>query len=117
MTRRLIAGVVLALAVLAACGEGNVLEQGQVVDREYDDPDTWTTYGSTCVARNRDGWCTFSIPTSSTHHDDAHWKLRVIGVDDEGKERREWHEVTETLYDIGQMGVVINFRTGQTVPR
>lgn len=107
----------IGLWVLAGCGEGNVLEEGEVIDRRYDDPDTWTTHGSTCMVRSKDGWCTVSIPTSTTHHDDAHWELRVVGFDDEGKERREWHGVTETLYDLAQVGQVVNFPESRVVPR
>lgn len=112
-------GVLLVLAILlGGCGEGNVLEQGEVVERRYDDPDTWTTYGSICIARDaQTGVCTFSMPTSNTHHDGPHWELRVVGFDSEGKERREWHEVTETLYELGQVGVTVNFPQGRVVPR
>jgi hypothetical protein len=103
----------LSLVLLAACGPENVLEEGEVIDRDYDDPDTW--WGSQCYAYGQNGMCTASMPVQ--HHDDAHWFLRIAGYDDEGKLRREWHEVTQTLYDMGDDGLYINLSDGSIVQR
>lgn len=105
--------IILPLTLLVGCGPGNVLEEGEVVGRSYDDPDRW--WSSMCVSRNNNGICTVSIPVEET--DDAHWYLTVVGYDKEGKQREETHEVTETLYNIGVSGVTVNFKTQEVVPK
>lgn len=109
--RRLLSALVAVVALLG-CGEGNKLKQGTVIARDYDDPDTW--WSTICVARNKDGWCTLSMPVEE--HDGPHWRLQVRGYDEDGKEREEWHGVTETLYDLGEVGVVVNFPEDRVVP-
>lgn len=108
--KRLLVGLA---AALLACAPENVLEQGEVVERSYDDPDTW--WSSICISYNSNGACAMSMPVQE--HDDAHWELKVIGYDKDGKQRSEWHEVTETLFNLGEVGVTVNFPEMRVVPR
>lgn len=119
MTRRVIAGALLVLTLGAACAEPNVLDQGTVVDREYDDPDTSTSmYCQVYYPTNPNGGgggC--MIWGEDTDYDGPHWKVQVIGRDAKGKEHKEWHEVTERFYEIAKLGVVINFPNEEVVPQ
>ena len=85
-----------ALLVLAACGRPT-LTAGEVVGREYDDPDTWTD--TLCVSYDKNGWCTVRIPQE--HHDEAHWFLTIRGPHPDPS-KNEWVtdrvEVTEREY-------------------
>ena len=112
--RHLISTILAAFTfAITACGPGNVLKEGEVVGRSYDDPDSWWT--TMCVAYNKNGWCSVSIPIEE--HDDAHWYLTVTGRDEKGKEHEEKHEVTETLWNLGQEGVTVNFDMQGVVPK
>lgn len=110
--RRLI--VILALLVAAAaCGPKNVLKEGEVVDHDYDDPDTWTTLD--CAAYDGNMRCLVYV--NNTHHDGPHWKIQIVGDDDEGKQRKEWHEVTQTLHDAVQVGQYVRLSDQSIVLR
>jgi hypothetical protein len=106
--RRLLA----ALVLVAACGMGNKLDQGEVIEKSYDDPD----HGSQlyCASYTKYG-CALWLTRET--YDGPHWKLRVVGFDDDGKERKEWHEVTQTLYETADVGVTVNFPEDRVVPR
>jgi hypothetical protein len=96
---RLLRAAILALVILAACSEPNVLTSGRVVGKEYDDPDEWVTHGSTCIVYDDDGWtCLVAMPTSQRHFDGPHWKVQIEGSHD-GKVKREWYEVTDFRYN------------------
>lgn len=104
----------IALIALFGCGDQNVLKQGTVVERKYDDPDSW--WSTMCVAHDPKTYaCTFSMPVEE--HDGPHWSVKVVGYDEDGKKREEWHGVTETLYDLAQVGVVVNFPEDRVVPQ
>lgn len=109
--KRLVLAVIL-LALLA-CGEGNQLDQGEVIEKNYDDPDTWTSLY--CASYGQNGGCILWLPM--THQDGPHWSLRVVGVDDEGEQRKEWHEVTQTLYETANIGMTVNFPEDRVIPR
>ncbi len=104
--KSLLLSALVALVLVAACGEQNKLKEGEVVERRYDDPDSWLQPipcgQSMCLIPMEDG---------------PHWEVRVIGVDDEGKQRKEWHEVTESLFEIADIGVTVNFLEHRTVPK
>lgn len=110
MKRAFCVAIVLAFF---ACGAKNVLDEGEVVGKSYDDPDSWWT--SMCVAYHKDGWCQVSIPVQQT--DDAHWFIDIIGYDDEGKQREETHEVTQTLYEMAQNGLTVRLSDQSIVPK
>lgn len=110
--RRLLAASVLALIALS-CSDGNVLTRGEVIEKDFDDPDTGSELY--CSAYRSNGVCLLWL--SRDTYDGPHWKLRVVGVDDEGKERREWHEVTETLYELAEVGLTVDFPGDRVVPR
>lgn len=102
----------------AACGEPNVLTEGEVLRREYDDPDEDRWWSSQCVSYDpKTHACTFSIPVEHVDHDGPHWYVDIRGVDKEGKWREETHEVTQTLYDIALEGVYLNLNDGSIVHR
>ena len=61
MKKGMIAGMILLL--LTACGPQ--LEQGKVVNKKYDDPDTWVT--TSCVMYGKYGCQAYS--TQTHHHD------------------------------------------------
>lgn len=107
----LVAGLVAA-ALLLGCAPKNVLTQGTVIEKSYDDPDDWSTLY--CAAQGKYG-CTLWLPQD--HHDGPHWSLRVVGRDDKGKEHKEWHEVTEVFYGEIVMGDVVNFPNMRRVPQ
>ena len=91
--KHLLLAAVLVLA--AACGgQGNKLTHGKVIEKSYDDPDSWTTL--VCAAYGQNGICTVYV--TQTHHDPAHWELRIRGYDTDEKVRKEWHEVSEATY-------------------
>lgn len=117
LTACAIIGILAAVAFLIGCAEPNRLEEGRVLERSYDDPDTWTETDSYCMARSSNGWCTMTGYSSYERHDGPHWHLKVVGFDKDGKERTETHEVTETLYQLGQVGVVVNFAENRVVPK
>lgn len=102
--RRMMLAVVLAVVAFAGCGEGNKLEQGRILQKEYDDPDSWWT--TQCVSYGKYG-CSLSIPVEE--HDGPHWSVRVVGYDKDSKQYKEWHEVTETLFDEVVIGDTVNF--------
>lgn len=100
--RVLLAGVAVAgVALVTACVVAvihyeppppNVLTYGEVVEKSYDDPDDWFIPINT-------GKSVILIP----QHDDAHWWLRVRGVD--GSEQLlEWHEVGQMAYEYLGVG-------------
>lgn len=116
--RKIGSAALLALLVLGACGEGNQLTEGDVVGKEYDDPDTERWWSSMCAARDaRTGVCTMSIPVEHVDHDDAHWYLTIVGYDEDGKQLEEKHEVTQTLYDLAHNGLHVDLSDQSIVPR
>lgn len=91
----------LPLLFLPYCGKDNVLTSGTVVDKSYDDPDTFITYQ--CYSYRQDGGCSFSMPVE--HTDAPHWRIKVEGPDpDDGDTIQEWHAVTESVYDSVNVG-------------
>lgn len=111
-TRLAIAALTLALT-FGACAPPNVLEEGEVIGHDYDDPDTWTTLD--CAAYGANMNCIFYMTT--THHDSAHWFLQIVGNDKDGKERKEWHEVTQTFHDEVDAGQYVHLADESIVPR
>lgn len=106
-----VAAAVLAGAVLAACGGGNVLDGGTVVGRDYDDADSW--WSVQCMAYDK-GVCTMQMPIE--HHDPAHWYLTIEGRH-EGKLLREDHEVSaDAFYEI-EDGTEVDLRDGGGIAR
>jgi len=89
-----------ALLALAACGEPNQLDRGTVVGRDYDDPDQ--VADQYCVSYDPNGWCRQWF--TSYHTEPANWTLQIRGYGDDGKERTEWHDVTEADYDRHPVG-------------
>ena len=93
--------VVLAALLLAGCAGGaNRLHSGTVVDKHYDDPDTFTIWQ--CAGFDSKGQCTVRYPQTIT--EPAHWSIRVKGTDAEGKARTEWHTVDEATYERLHVG-------------
>lgn len=107
----------LAVLSLLGCVEGNELTQGEVLEKSYDDPDTWTETSSYCMVRSKNGICMAYGYSSYERHDGPHWSVRVVGFDDEGEERTEWHEITETLFELADVGQTVNFPNMKVVPR
>lgn len=105
-------GAVILLFALMGCVEPNVLEEGQVVKKEYDDPDDWDT--SYCIYEDEDNFC--YVWGTEHHHDDAHYYLKVHGTY-KGKDRTETHEVTEYLFNIVSERDIVNFPNQQRIPR
>lgn len=96
------AAMALAMAtVFTACGDDNVLTSGKVIDKRYDDPDTWTEL--MCVSRDTKTYaCTFWMPVD--HSDGPHWFLQIQGYDTKEHRHVEWHEVSEAAYSNLHIG-------------
>lgn len=98
---------VLVLA-LAACGAPDA---GRVVEKQYDDADTWIemrpTYTTTC---NAQGICTQQqtgvVPIQ--HYDPEHWLLKLDDGDDSG-----WITVDERTWQNVRVGQVYDSKTGE----
>jgi hypothetical protein len=105
------ATVAIVIVVLTACGEKQGPPVGRVIDRTYDDPDTWYVSGYTisgsCMSYDKNGSCTYRsadvyIP-GHEEHDGPHWKVKLRRG--EGKTAVEgWRRVSEDRYDACQMG-------------
>jgi hypothetical protein len=122
--------VLIALAIsVAAAACGHEVDEGHVVQKKYDDPDTWTTsepvYTTQCMPQivtrsryvagygNNPGRTETYTTTenqcrqvvlyyqSVRHHDGPHWELRI--KDDHSK-HRQWKEVTQQDYDNFAIG-------------
>lgn len=95
------------LVVAAAC---NGVSAGVVIEKDYDDPDSWvssrpvyrqqcrsvlrrTTYVNDCTQ-------VFSHNETEQHYDGPHWSLRLRATD--GK--TGWVEVDETTYHDTRIG-------------
>jgi hypothetical protein len=100
MMRRAV--VLAAGALLAACGPGNVLSKGEIIEKRYDNPDTWTSFY--CGSMNyQTGACLIWLP--QTIHDSAHYWLDIRGQDDKGKWHRELHETDRATYQEAEVGL------------
>lgn len=104
--------------ILVGCGG---VTSGQVVTKEYDDPDTWTSMEPVYIQRCQtvmksssvyvngkyesryapEQECTQVIAYwhSVQNYDGPHWKLKLRNADDEG-----WHSVTEREYQSYKIG-------------
>lgn len=107
-----IAALALLAGLMACGGEEDKLTEGEVVEKSYDDPDTWTT--TICVAYGKYG-CSVWVPQQQS--DGPHWFLTVVGEDAEGEQREEDHEVTQTLFDMVSEGSYVDLRDGSTASR
>lgn len=88
------------LMVLAACGSHNVLQTGQIVEKLYDDPDTW--YSDECISHDPKTYaCVIWMPVRQT--DAAHYWLRIEG-EHEGRQVRELHETDRATYLASEVG-------------
>lgn len=105
---------VFALVLLVACSGGNKLDAGTVIDKSYDDPDTWFVPGvyipgspGSCTG-GKTPVCTPGRPgiyvPGHQAHDGPHWKLRIQQAECGDDCRREWHEVDETTYHAHDIG-------------
>lgn len=113
---RLLAASIAALALVlpaVGCAPPNVLEEGEVIGKDYDDPDTWTTLD--CAAWDGNMRCLFYV--NNTHHDSAHWFLIIRGQDKKGKWLEERHEVTQTFHDEVDRGQYAHLADESIVPR
>lgn len=90
---------VAAGLLLAGCSS---IESGYVMEREYDDPDTWSSMEPVYTTECRStGGATPSTQCSQRllyyrdveHYDGPHWRLRLRNNEDEG-----WRTVTEREY-------------------
>lgn len=74
---------------------------GTVVEREYDDPDEWTTQGECAVRSDPDdpwSWCVLRYPDHE-HYDPEHF---ILVVDDNGDKHDV--EVPESLWTSCRLG-------------
>lgn len=110
--KRTVVIVTLFLSLLAACGEDNVLTEGRVVGKEYDDPDTWTE--SYCSIYNSNGTC--MIWSTREESDGPHYNIQIENRH-EDEVRREWHEVSPGFYDELQGDEYVNLENESIVPR
>lgn len=102
----------LATAILfsvASCGEPNHLKSGTVVDKHYDDEDTYYVPGSNSPGYESCSGGYGSVPRSCYyvpgHHtpgyyqtDPPHWSIQISGEYD-GKTITEWHTVSQSEYE------------------
>jgi hypothetical protein len=95
--KKLVAALVLAGA-LTTCGEDNVLTSGTIIEKEYDDPDTW--WSTQCVVY-KNGLCQVSVPVQNT--DPPRWSIRIKG-NHNGDIVTEWHSVDPTEYNSLSVG-------------
>lgn len=102
----------VAVVALAACGTIPGPARGAITKKVYDDPDDWTTTVWLCGAYDSKGYCEFSYPVTTDHHDGPHWNLYVDNGHREG-----WREVPETIYNACIQGRWCDVRTGEVIPR
>lgn len=116
MKKILIAGLLGGLAI-AGCSEP--IKSGTVIDREYDDPDTWThwqpIYRERCEPRTRTETSyvngksqtrtvtRMECRSSVSHHipvqqhDGPHWRLKLRS--DEDVSKKGWITVSQNEYE------------------
>ncbi len=91
--------VIAGLLLLAACGEPNKLTHGKVIDKDYDDADTWSSYD--CISHDSEGFCIAYM--WNDHYEPEHYRMRIQGVDGQ-EDLREWHDVPEDIYVQTRLG-------------
>lgn len=116
--KRLIVALVAPLMLVVGC---NTIESGQVVSKEYDDPDNWSSiepvYIQQCQTEMRSQstyvngkYETRYVPETVCHqqvayyhpvqhYDGPHWRFRLRSTNGEG-----WHTVTEGEYGSYAIG-------------
>jgi hypothetical protein len=106
--------VTAVLMVMVACGEDNVLDEGEAVRLDYDDPDTYTT--TICSAYTKYGCAAW---TPIVNNDPAAWYvvIKAPHPDKPGEQRTELHEISQGFYDEVELGQWINVETEEVVPR
>lgn len=122
-TRSFLGAAVLAASMLLVACSDPAPKQGEIVEKRYDDPDSWYQPGytirgtETCSGGYGDTprVCTRSadihIP-GQWHHDPAHWRLRLKDGDKSG-----WVEVPESTYNKVSIGQWFDRETGEVIPR
>lgn len=85
--------VIFGLAVAAIFAGLPQLDEGIVVDKDYEPPRTRLSY-TTINGRT----------TPHVYHDDADWRIKVQGVTEDGKHRAEWWDVGAGLYELIEIG-------------
>lgn len=107
--------LVALLLLAAACGDPNVLDEGEVDNHAYHPERTTWVPGPCATWSTRTVWrgsgahrytTTDRTCTSYTyvpHVDPEHWRIRIVGTH-EGEERREWHRVPQACHDRVQRG-------------
>ena len=105
--RKAAASILLAVILVTACGPDNHLTFGEVVEMQYDDPDSWWT--TVCVSYGKYG-CQASVPIEQ--HDPAHYKVKITGRW-KGKQRTETHEISAGLWYGTKVGDEIDLVKAQ----
>lgn len=81
--------------------------------KKYDDYDEWEEFD--CMAYDGEMNCMWWAWV--THHDNEHWYLDLHGYDDKNKPRDERHEVTQTLFEMVEVGQTVNLSDQSIVPK
>lgn len=106
--------VTAVLMVVVACGEDNVLREGEAIRLDYDDPDTYTSI--ICTAYTKYGCAAW---TPIVNNDPAAWYVVIEAPhpDKPGEQRIETHEISQGFFDEVELGQWINVDTEEIIPR
>lgn len=95
--------VLTGLVVAAIFASLPQLDEGIVVDKDYEPPRTRLRY-TTINGRT----------TPHVYHDGADWRIKVQGVNEDGEHRTEWWDVGAGLYELIEIGDYV-YKEGGTV--
>lgn len=129
MVRALVA-VVVASVLLVACGFGPTLSEGKVVEKTYDDPDSWyqpgytIDGGQTCTGgySGQARTCYDNVDThipGQWHYEPEQFllKLQAQNPDDASKTISDTVSVPESFWNDVRVGQWVNVKTMEIVER